>query len=98
MKNRAHNIRPEMIGILLFLKIKDVNLDQEKENQMKQKKVMSHKQNILKLSKKERKVYIYFIFIYVAEVGKICQNKIGIVDPLSAKFSSICKQQLCKQF
>lgn len=39
----------------MFLRIKDVNLDKEKEEETKQKKLMSHKQRILALSKRERK-------------------------------------------
>lgn len=41
--------------MLLALRIKDVNLDQEKENETKQKKLMSHKQRILALSRREKK-------------------------------------------
>ncbi|KRT86469.1 hypothetical protein AMK59_2205, partial [Oryctes borbonicus] len=44
-----------MLEVLLHLKIKEVNLDQEKENEIKQKKIKSHKHNVLKLSKKEKK-------------------------------------------
>lgn len=47
-----------MLEILLHLKIKDVNLDQEKEHNLKEKKLMSHKQNVFQLSKKERKVIV----------------------------------------
>lgn len=45
-----------MLQILLALKIKDVNLDQEKERELKEKKLQAHKANVLQLSKKERKV------------------------------------------
>lgn len=45
-----------MLEILLVLKIKDVNLDKEREQEMKEKKLQSHKQNILQLSKREKKV------------------------------------------
>jgi len=41
--------------VLLALRIKDINLDKEKEGETKQKKLMSHKQRILALSKRERK-------------------------------------------
>lgn len=41
--------------MLLSLRIKDVNLDKEKEEETKQRKLMSHKQRILALSKRERK-------------------------------------------
>lgn len=48
-------MRPEVITVLLSLRIRDVNLDKEKEDEMKQKKLMSHKQRILALSKREKK-------------------------------------------
>lgn len=46
-----------MLQILLALKIKDVNLDQEKQREIKEKKLQARKQNVLQLSKKERKVW-----------------------------------------
>ncbi|XP_022912978.2 nucleolar complex protein 3 [Onthophagus taurus] len=55
IKNKAHNIRPDMLEVLLHLRIKNANLDQEKEIDMKEKKLSSYKQNVLRLSKKERK-------------------------------------------
>lgn len=56
LKNHSHNVRVEMLEVLLALKIKDVNLDREKEREIKEKKLQAHKQNILQLSKKEKKV------------------------------------------
>lgn len=56
LKNHSHNVRVDMLEILLALKIKDVNLDQEKEREIKEKKLQAHKQNVLQLSKKEKKV------------------------------------------
>lgn len=41
--------------MLLSLRIKDIDLDKEKEDETRQKKLMSHKQRILSLSKRERK-------------------------------------------
>ncbi|KAL0131675.1 hypothetical protein PUN28_002902 [Cardiocondyla obscurior] len=55
IKTRKHSVRPEVIAVLLALRIKDVNLDKEKEEETKQKKLMSHKQRILALSRRERK-------------------------------------------
>lgn len=46
---------PEVITVLLSLRIKDVDLDKEKEEETKQRKLMSHKQRILALSRRERK-------------------------------------------
>ncbi|XP_012231094.1 nucleolar complex protein 3 isoform X2 [Linepithema humile] len=55
IKSRKHSVYPEIIAVLLSLRIKDVNLDKEKEEETKQKKLMSHKQRILALSKREKK-------------------------------------------
>lgn len=49
------NVKPSVIAPLLSLQIKDINLDGERENLVKQKKLMSHKSNVLRLSKMERK-------------------------------------------
>ncbi|KAB0794961.1 hypothetical protein PPYR_01175 [Photinus pyralis] len=48
-------IHTEMLDVLLFLKIKEVNMDNERIQKLKQKKLQSHKGNILKLSKNEKK-------------------------------------------
>lgn len=56
LKTHAHNVNIEMLQVLLALRIKEVNLDEEKEYELKQKKLQSKKGNILKLSKKEKKV------------------------------------------
>lgn len=55
IKSRKHSVYPEIIKVLLSLRIKNINLDKEKEEEMKQKKLMSHKQRILALSKREKK-------------------------------------------
>ncbi|KMQ95945.1 nucleolar complex protein 3-like protein [Lasius niger] len=55
IKSRKHSVHPEVITVLLSLRIKDVDLDKEKEEETKQKKLMSHKQRILALSRRERK-------------------------------------------
>lgn len=48
-----------MLEVLLVLNLRDVNLDQEKEQDIKQKKLLAHKSRILQISKKERKVVLY---------------------------------------
>ena len=55
VKPRGHSVHHEVVSVLLGLRIKDINLDKEREEEMKQKKLMSHKQRILALSKRERK-------------------------------------------
>ncbi|XP_055850175.1 nucleolar complex protein 3 homolog [Episyrphus balteatus] len=55
IKARSNLVHLDMITCLLALKIKNVNLDAEKENELKQKKLESHRQRLLNLSKKERK-------------------------------------------
>ena len=55
IKTKLPNVHIECITCLLSLKIKNVNLDAEKENELKQKKLESHRQRLLSLSKKEKK-------------------------------------------
>ncbi|XP_068894937.1 nucleolar complex protein 3 isoform X2 [Tenebrio molitor] len=55
VKNRAHNVHPDILETLLVLNLKDVNLDEEKEQDIKQKKLMARKQKVLQMSKRERK-------------------------------------------
>lgn len=55
IKLRGHSVNTDVISVLLSLRIKDVDLDKERDEDAKQKKLMSHKQRILALSKRERK-------------------------------------------
>ncbi|XP_017849828.1 nucleolar complex protein 3 homolog isoform X1 [Drosophila busckii] len=55
IKTKQNNVHIECITCLMGLKIKHVNLDADKENELKQKKLESHRQRLLSLSKKERK-------------------------------------------
>ncbi|KAJ3648361.1 hypothetical protein Zmor_020171 [Zophobas morio] len=55
LKNHAHNVNPDMLETLLVLNLRDVNLDGEKEQDIKQKKLMARKQKVLQMSKKEKK-------------------------------------------
>ncbi|XP_034115776.2 nucleolar complex protein 3 homolog [Drosophila albomicans] len=55
IKTKQNNVHLECITCMMGLKIKHVNLDAEKENELKQKKLESHRQRLLSLSKKERK-------------------------------------------
>lgn len=55
VKSRSHSVHSEVLKVLLALRIKDINLEQEKVDEMKQKKFMKHKQKLLTMSKKERK-------------------------------------------
>ncbi|XP_044010019.1 nucleolar complex protein 3 homolog, partial [Aphidius gifuensis] len=55
IKQRGHSVHTELVQVLLSLRIKDIDLDKERDDEMKQKKLMSHKQRILALSKRERK-------------------------------------------
>ncbi|XP_065369233.1 nucleolar complex protein 3 [Calliphora vicina] len=55
IKAKNNNVHLECITCLQDLKIKNVNLDAEKENELKQKKLEAHRQRLLSLSKKERK-------------------------------------------
>ncbi|ERL92295.1 hypothetical protein D910_09612, partial [Dendroctonus ponderosae] len=55
LKTHSHTIHVEMLEILLVLNLKDVNLDQEKEQDVKNKKLQAKRARILQMSKKERK-------------------------------------------
>lgn len=55
IKSKSNNVFLEVITCLLALRIKNVNLDAEKENELKQKKLEAHRQRLLNLSKRERK-------------------------------------------
>ena len=61
IKARAHSVHWEALGVLLALRIKNVNLDQEKEDEIQSKKLQNKKSRVLNLSKKERKVSVYEI-------------------------------------
>lgn len=54
IKSRSHCVHSELISILIALPMKDINLDQEKENELKQKQ-LTNKQRYFAMSKKERK-------------------------------------------
>lgn len=56
VKSRSHSVYPEVLDVLLYLRIKDINLEKEKIDEMKQRNLMKHKQKLLTMSKKERKV------------------------------------------
>lgn len=58
VKSRSHSVHNEVVAVMLALRIKDVNLDQEKEAELKQKKFMTYKQKLLRMSKRERKVMV----------------------------------------
>ncbi|KAI9577207.1 hypothetical protein GQX74_005741 [Glossina fuscipes] len=53
--NSFNNVNLECITYLIALKIKNVGLNLEKENELKQKKLEAHRQRVLNLSKKESK-------------------------------------------
>ncbi|XP_034935770.1 nucleolar complex protein 3 homolog [Chelonus insularis] len=55
IKLKGNSMHTEVLSILLALRIKNVNLDKEREEDHKQKTLMNHKQRILSLSKRERK-------------------------------------------
>lgn len=79
MKKHSHDVQLDMLEILLVLRIKDVNLDHDKEQEIKEKKLLSHKQNILQMSKREKKVRkLYnestFVEISIFRERKGCNN------------------------
>ncbi|XP_063695685.1 nucleolar complex protein 3 homolog [Culicoides brevitarsis] len=53
---KNHNIvHVEVVSCLLSLQIKNINLDAEKENELKKKKLEAHKSRVISLSKREKK-------------------------------------------
>ncbi|XP_034251483.1 nucleolar complex protein 3 homolog [Thrips palmi] len=55
VKRREHNAHPHVLEVLLSLRIKDINLDKEKEDDLQQKKLKGRKMKILTMSRTERK-------------------------------------------
>ncbi|XP_050299793.1 nucleolar complex protein 3 homolog [Anthonomus grandis grandis] len=55
LKTHAHNVNVEPLEILLVLDLRGVNLDEEKEQDIKTKKMQAKKARLLQMSKKERK-------------------------------------------
>uniref|UniRef100_A0A8D8WFX0 NOC3-like protein n=1 Tax=Cacopsylla melanoneura TaxID=428564 RepID=A0A8D8WFX0_9HEMI len=51
-RSRSH---PEIISVLLNLRIKDINLDKEKEDELKKKRFMSRQEKLIRMSRRERK-------------------------------------------
>jgi nucleolar complex protein 3 len=52
---RNHQIPPDCLDILITLRIKDINLDKEKEEEISRYKTLTRKQKILIMSKNERR-------------------------------------------
>lgn len=55
IKSKSNFVHVEVVSCLLALQIKSINLDQEKEKELKQKKLEAHKARLINMSKKERK-------------------------------------------
>lgn len=86
-----------MLEILLHLKIKEVNLDQEKENEIKQKKLLSQKHTLL--SKREKKVIKTTLNLYAISMQIIIkyvhiQNVLLIIRLLYIKILFPCDKSL----
>jgi nucleolar complex protein 3 len=60
VKSRSHSVHSEVLKVLLSLRIKEISLEKEKEDELKQKKFMKHKEKLLAMSKKERKVWCWY--------------------------------------
>merc|ERR1719516_859993 len=58
VKSRKHNVRTEVVSVLLHLRIKHVDLDKEKNEELEMKKMEARKKKLLekqKMSKQEKK-------------------------------------------
>lgn len=54
VKARART-HPEIISVLLSLRIKDINLDKEKEEELSKKRFMTRQEKLIRMSRRERK-------------------------------------------
>lgn len=55
IKSKQNCVHVEILTCLLSLQIKSINLDAEKEGELKQKKLEAHKARLMNMSKKEKK-------------------------------------------
>lgn len=55
IKSKSNLVHVEVVNSMLTLQIKTINLDTEKENELKQKKMEAHKARLINMSKKEKK-------------------------------------------
>lgn len=55
IKSKSNCVHVEILTCLLSLQIKSINLDAEKEGELKQKKLAAHKARLMNMSKKEKK-------------------------------------------
>lgn len=55
VKKKDHGVHPEMVSCLKYLQIKDVNINAEKEKELKMKKLEAHKSRVINMSRQERK-------------------------------------------
>ncbi|KAG5682176.1 hypothetical protein PVAND_011544 [Polypedilum vanderplanki] len=55
VKKKSNSVFVEVISCLLSLPIKNINVDAEKEAELKQKKLEQHKSRLISMSKRERK-------------------------------------------
>lgn len=57
MKSKKNIAHSEVLLVFLSLNLKDVNLDKEKEEEIRKKKDEAKKYKLLQLSKREKKVF-----------------------------------------
>lgn len=55
MKTKENDVHVEVLTGLVTLEIKDINLDADKEKEIKEKKMEAKKSRLINMSKKERK-------------------------------------------
>lgn len=55
VKSKSNNLHPECISIFLQLKLRDINLDEEKDAETKKKEFLKKKHKILRMTKREKK-------------------------------------------
>lgn len=55
VKSRTNAVHSEVVSVFLSLRLKDINLDKEKESELKEKQFKSKRSKLLTMSKKEKK-------------------------------------------
>lgn len=65
VKSKTNAVHSEVVSVFLSLRLKEINLDHEKEIELKEKQFKSKRQKLLTMSKKEKKVkyFLHVIFL-----------------------------------
>jgi len=81
VKSKNHAVKPQCLTVLMNLRIKDINLDHEKQIEMKQKK-LTKKERMLSSSKRDRKVrkFIFLVKLVLFYLIYLACQKMGRIE------------------